>query len=92
MLIQVRSNDQIEGIKINDFEVELSAYADDAYFCALDIRSLLAVFDTCETFQEFSSFNLEKYQACWIGAAKNKPDTPIDCTWIKISTIIKLSN
>ena len=32
MLIQVRSNDQTEGIKINDFEVKLSAYADDTYF------------------------------------------------------------
>ena len=58
MLIQVRSNDQIEGTKINDSEVKLSAYADDTYFFALDIRSLLAVLDTCKTFQEFSSLKL----------------------------------
>ena len=66
MLIHLRSNDQIEGIKINDSEVELSAYADDTYFFTLDILSLLAVLDTCKTFQEFSSlkFNLEKCQAC----------------------------
>ena len=43
MLFQVRSNEQIEGIKINDFEVKLAAYADDTYFFTLDIRSLLAV-------------------------------------------------
>ena len=73
MFFQVRSNKQIEGIKINDFEVQLSAYSDDAYFFALDIRSLLAVLDTCKTFQEFSSLklNLEKCQACWSGAAKD---------------------
>ena len=59
------ASEQIEGIKINDFEVELSAYADNTYFFALDIRSLLAVLDTYKTFQEFSSLklNLEKCQA-----------------------------
>ena len=57
---------QIEGIKINDFEIKLSAYANDTYFFALDIQSLLAVLDTCKTFQEFSSLklNLEKCQVC----------------------------
>ena len=77
-LIHVRSIDQMEGIKVNDFEVKISAYADDTYFFALDIRSLLAVLDT---FQEFSSLklNLEKCQACWIGAAKDKSHTPINC-------------
>ena len=29
MLFQLRSNEQIEGIKINDFKVKLAAYADD---------------------------------------------------------------
>ena len=87
MLFQVRSNEQIEGIKINDFEVKLSAYVDDTYFFALDIRSLLAVLNTYKTFQEFSSLklNLEKCQACWIGTAKDKPDTPINCNWININ-------
>ena len=66
MLFQVRSDEQIEGIKINDFEVKLAAYADDTYFFTLDIWSLLAVLNTCKTFQEFSSLkiNLEKCQAC----------------------------
>ena len=87
MLIQVRSNDQIKGIKINDFEVKLSAYADDTYFFALDIWSLLAILDKCKTFQEFSSLKLclEKCQACWIGAAKDKSDTPINSSWITIN-------
>ena len=87
MLFQVRSNEQIEGIKINDFEVKLAAHADDTYFFTLDIWSLLAVLNTCKTFQEFSSLklNLEKCQAGWIGAAKDKSDTPINCNWININ-------
>ena len=48
----MRSNEQIEGITTKNFEVKLSAYADDTYFFALDIQSLLAVLDTCKTFQE----------------------------------------
>ena len=84
MLFEVRSNEQIEEIKINDFEVKISAYADDTCFFTLD---LLVVLDTCKTFQEFSSLklNLEKCQACWIGAAKDKSDTPIYCNWININ-------
>ena len=93
MLFQVRSNEQIEGITIKNFEVKLSAYADDTYFFALDIQSLLAVLDTCKTFQEFSSLklNLEKCQACWIGTAKDKSDNQLIVTG-SISTIIKLSH
>ena len=83
----MRSDDKIVGIKINDFEGKLSACADDTYFFALDIRSLLAVLDTCKTFQEFSplKLDLEKCEACWIGAAKDKSDTPINCNWVKIN-------
>ena len=86
MSIQVRSNDQIKGIKTNDFEVKLSAYVDDTYFFTLDIRFILAVLDTRKTFQEFSSLklNLQKCEACCIGAAKGKSDTPINCNWINI--------
>ena len=57
------------------------------YFFALVIQSLLAVLDTCKTFQEFSSFkiNQEKCQACWISAAEDKSVTPTG----SVSTIIK---
>ena len=83
----MRNNDQVEGIKINDFEIKLSAHADDTYFFALDIRSLLAVLDTCKTFQKFSSFklNLKKCQACWIGAPEDKSNTPVNSNWININ-------
>ena len=86
MFIQIRNNDQIKGLKINDNIIKLSAYADDTYFIALDVPSLQQVFIICNTFEEFSSLklNLDKCQACWIGSAKTKLDTPIDCNWVNI--------
>ena len=32
MLIQMRENDNIKGINIADFNIKLSAFADDTYF------------------------------------------------------------
>ena len=86
MFIQIRNNDQIKGLKINDNIIKLSAYADDTYFIALDVPSLQQVFIICYTFEEFSSLklNLDKCQACWIGSAKSKLDTLIDCNWVNI--------
>ena len=86
MFIQIRNNDQIKGLKINDNIIKLSAYADDTYFIALDVPSLQQVFIICNTFEEFSSskLNLDKCQACRIGSAKSKLDTPIDCNWVNI--------
>ena len=37
-------------------------------------------------FGDYSSLklNLDKCQGCWIGAAKGKLDTPLECDWINI--------
>ena len=40
MLIQIRENDNIESIDIGNFDIKLSAFADDTYFLTLDIQSL----------------------------------------------------
>ena len=40
MFIQIRNNDQIKGLKIDDTMIKLSAYADDTYYVALDVPSL----------------------------------------------------
>ena len=58
MFIQIRNNDQIKGLKINDNIIKFSAYADDTYFIALDVPSLYQVFIVCNTFEEFSSLKL----------------------------------
>ena len=41
-------------------------------------------FQTCHTFEQFSSLklNLEKSEACWIGSARGKQDKPVYCNWI----------
>ena len=86
MFTQIRNNDQIKGLEINDNIIKLSAYADDTFFIALDVPSLQQVFIICNTFEEFSSLklNLDKCQACWIGSAKSKLDTPINFNWVNI--------
>ena len=86
MFIQIRNNDQIKGLKIDDSIIKPSAYADDTYFIVLYDPSFQQVFIICNTFEELSSLklNLDKFQACWIGSAQSKLDRPIDCNWVNI--------
>ena len=72
LFIQIRENPGIEEIRIGTEEIKLSAYVDDADFLTPDVKSLELIFRTCETFQSFSSLklNLEKSEACWIGAKR----------------------
>ena len=86
LLIQIRENNDIKGIIINNTNIKLSAYADDTYFLASDVISLQYIFKTCEIFQQFSSLklNLDKSHACWIGVAKGKSETPINCHWVNL--------
>ena len=68
---------------IDGQEIKLSAYADDGNFLTTNVESLNLIFNTCETFEQFSSLklNLEKSEACWIGSARGKADKPINCRW-----------
>ena len=85
---QIKDNHQIKGVMIDGHEIKLSAYADDGNFLAINVQSLNLIFNTCETFEHFSSLklNLEKSEACWIGSARGKADKPINCTWINLNT------
>ena len=66
----------------------MSAYADDANFLASDARSLELILQTCANFQTFSSLklNVEKCEACCIGAEKDNPGKPINCKWVNIAS------
>ena len=82
LFVEVRKNDDIKGIHLGDNEIKLSAYADGADLLTSDVRSLALIFQTCETFQVYSSlkFNLEKsVEACWIGAERGSKETPSNC-------------
>ena len=51
-----------------------------------DVDSLKLVFQTCTSFQVFSSLklNLEKSEACWIGNKKGSTEEPVNCKWVNI--------
>ena len=90
--MQVRDNESIKGI--NTYEIQLSAYADDAYFFALEALSPGLILQSCATFQSFPSlkFHVEKCEACWIGAEKDNPAKPITITTVSGLTLqVKLS-
>ena len=87
LLTQVRSNTDILGFTIEDISLTLSAYADDAYYFLKDIASLQVLFQLFSNFEEFSSLkvNLDKCEACWIGASKFNTDTPLGCSWVSLT-------
>ena len=81
-IVRIRNNDDIKGICLGHNEIKLSAYADDAYFLTSDVRSLALIFQTCETFKVYYSslkLNLEKSDACWIGAKRGSKEIKINC-------------
>ena len=67
LFIQVRENDYINGIKIDDREIKLSSFSDDADFLVFNLKSLQLIFDAWLRFQSYSSLklNLEKSEAYW---------------------------
>ena len=88
LFVQVHDKNEIIGITINDHEIKLSAFADDANFLVSNIKSLELVFNACSGFQTFSSLklNLEKSKACWIGAARTSTHMPISCKWVNLNS------
>ena len=78
----------VKGIRIGDNEIKLSEYTDDADFLTSDVSSLKTIFQTCATFQLYSSLNLEKSEACWIGNRMGSDEMPINCTWVDIKYIV----
>ena len=88
LFLQVRSSDNIEGISINEFILKLTSYADDAYYFIKNIQSLPGLFQIFRVFEEFSSLkiNPEKCEACWIGSAKHRTETLLNCKWISLCT------
>ena len=87
LFIQIRDNHHINGIMIDGQKIKLSTYADDGNVLTNNVQ-LNLIFNTCETFEHFSSLklNLEKSEACWIGSAGGKADKPINCRSIDLNT------
>ena len=88
LFVQVHDINEITSITINDHEIKLSAFADNANFLVPNIKSLKLIFNACSGFQTFSSLklNLEKLEACWIGAAGTSTNMPINCKRVNLNS------
>ena len=67
LFIRIRQNTEIKGIYVNEHEFKISAYADDANFLLLNIRSLEILFTTCKDFENFSSLKLNEEKSRHVG-------------------------
>ena len=87
LFVQIKNNDDIKGVRPGDNEIKLSAYSDVSDFFTSDVRSLASILQTCETFQVYSSLelNLKKSEAYWIGAKRGSKEIPINCKWIYLN-------
>ena len=86
LFIQIRENEVVKGIRIGDNEIKLFAHGDNSDFLTSGVSSLETIFQTCATFQLYSSLklNLEKSEACWIGNRMGSDERPINCRWVNI--------
>ena len=76
----------VRGIPVIDKEIKLDAYADDGRFFLKDLRSLYTILDILEECGTFGSLklNLQKSEACWIGASIFNTNTSTNCIWVKL--------
>ena len=87
LFIQVRGDSSIKGFRIKQFEIKLTAYADDATFFVKDAQSPRKILKLLKKFEEFSSLriNVERCEACWIRRAKNRNTKPVKCKWTSLT-------
>ena len=86
LLIRVRDSELVRGILVIDKEIKLDAYADDGRFFLKGLQSLYTILDIMEEFGTFSSLklNLQKSEACWIGASRFNTNTSTNCIWVNL--------
>ena len=96
LLEQVKQNRTIKGIKIDNIEYKVSAYADDT-LCYLDgsVNSCRSLFEDLGRFAKYSGLrpNIEKTQAFWAGDATGiEPICPdINMTWCSKLTVLGIT-
>ena len=84
LTISLRSNDSIKGIKIDDNETKILAYADDMTAILYYISSARKLLETLNEFEKCSAglkINTSKTKAMWIGANKNSSDKTLGLEW-----------
>ena len=90
LFIQVRNDPSVQGFKIGDIEIKLSAFADDTTFFVRNKESINRLLNIMRKFDEFSLLhaNVEKCEACWTGRSKCRTDKPVNC---KVTSLIRSS-
>ena len=83
MAISIRTNEQIEGIKIGEDETKYLLYADDMTATLANISSVEKVIQTLDNFEKCSGLkvNLSKTKAMWIGKNSHSLETPLGLEW-----------
>ena len=87
LFIQVRNDPSVQGFKIGDIEIKLSAFADDTTFFVRNKGSINRLLNVTRKFGEFSSLHAN-VEACWIGHSKCRTDKPVNC---KVTSLIRSS-
>ena len=79
----IRSDNKIEGIKVNGEEIKLSQYADDTTSFIKDQSSLKTLLELLDQFKECSGLkmNKSKSEAMWLGKDKDNKDELYDLKW-----------
>ena len=84
LLINIRENNDIRGININQGNtLKLSCYADDLTCFPGDIESAKNILQILDDFHSCSSLkvNVEKTEAMWLGSARNSSEKPLNLVW-----------
>ena len=83
LAISIRTNNQIEGIKIGEDETKSLLYADDMTATLANISSVEKVMQTLNDFEKYSGLtvNLSKTKAMRIGKNRNSLETPLGLEW-----------
>ena len=86
LLIRVRDSELVRGIPVIDKEIKLDADADDGRFFLKALQSLYTILDFMEEFGMFTSLklNLQRSEACWIGASRFNTNTSTNCIWVNL--------
>ena len=86
----IRKNEGIKGVKIDETEFKISLYADDTTLFLTGDDSFSKLDETLALFNLASGavINHDKCQGLWLGANKNRQDKPLGFKWS--SNVIKI--
>ena len=83
MAAQIRQEQDIEGLRIENMVLKLLQYADDTNGLLKDEKSAEAFLRTVKDFGSYSGLrlNTDKTEAMWLGSYRNKVAKPLGILW-----------